>query len=189
MTAVQHARERSFCASVLILGLLFGACAGGSGGTSREPIAPAAARGEVAHDAGGAEEMSRSKPPEDIEPVAAGTGETPALPEGFPASARAELTPEQRAAFANAPTVYVDWHGTAKLEGLEIHVDSLEEKRDVDGHELMIVELTVRAGALVQKMRFSGEKSRPLVFAGHLVQCRGGSRKAIGLAVIRADAQ
>lgn len=186
MTAVQHARERSLSASVLILGLLFGACAGGSGGTSREPIAPDAARGGAAHDAGGAEEMSRSKPP--AEPVAA-AGETPPLPDDSPLPAQPELTPAQRAAFARAPTVYVDWHGTAKLEGLEIHVDSLEEKRDVDGHELMIVELTVRAGGLVRAMRFSGEKSAPLAFAGHLVQCRGGSRKAIGLAVIRAEAQ
>lgn len=131
--------------------------------------------------------MRRSNPPE--EPVAAGDvegREVPPLPGSSP-PARPALTPAQQAAFAAAPTVYVDWHGTAKLEGLQIHVDSLEEKQDTDGHELMIVELTVRAGDRVTQLRFSGEKGVPQAFAGHLVQCRGGSRQAIGLAVIRAD--
>jgi hypothetical protein len=186
MTAVQHARERSFSASVLIGALLFVGCASGGGAASREPVAPDPASAAAPATDEGAEDMSRSKSPE--EPVAAGDvegREVPPLPSSSP-PARPALTPAQQAAFAAAPTVYVERHGTAKLEGLQIHVDSLEEKRDTDGHELMIVELTVRAGDRVTQLRFSGEKGVPQAFAGHLVQCRGGSRQAIGLAVIRA---
>jgi hypothetical protein len=78
MTAVQHARERSLSASVLIIGLLVAGCAGGRGGASREPIAPE-----------GAAPMRPSKPPADAIGLAviraAAAAQDGRTPQDFPA--------------------------------------------------------------------------------------------------------
>lgn len=149
----------------------------GCGGSSAK--APAAAGvGASAREAPGTEAVAMPKPDPE-EPVPAGQPPVNARP------AQAIATPALRA----APTVYVEWHGTHRFAGLEVYVASIEEKRTTEGDELLKVELTLRAGDQARSAYFAGESERPETFAGYLVQFRGGSRQAVGLAVVRADAQ
>lgn len=123
--------------------------------------------------------------------------EQPALPRtetegeaagGYKGGAGSEGASPSASRWAAAPTVYVKWRTTTVIDGLSITVDSLEEKLDTDGRELLLVEITARAGAASQQLSFRGEGAAHRVFAGHWIQCRGGSRQAVGFAVIRAPA-
>jgi hypothetical protein len=107
----------------------------------------------------------------------------PPLPRG--ASASAGPSAEERAQLAQAPTVYLDWHTSGQIEGLELYVSSLEVKLDTDGREVLRAELRLKAGGEARDASFSGE-GRIESFAGYHVQVRGGSRQSVGVAVIRA---
>lgn len=75
--------------------------------------------------------------------------------------------------------------------GLEIHALSIEEKRDIDGHEVLVGALRLRAGGRETVLAFHGETSEgePTVWNGFETRVRGGSDKAVGVAVTRLSPQ
>ncbi len=103
------------------------------------------------------------------------------------ATSYAAPSAEVLAALRGAPTIYVKRRETHRWEGLEVEVSSLEVKQDLDGREVLRTELALRAGEHSDSASFSGD-DRVVAFAGYHVQVRGGSREAVGLAVIRTPA-
>lgn len=88
---------------------------------------------------------------------------------------------------AMAPTTYIEWHSTATIEGLEIYVTSLEQKSDMDGHEVLNVGLRLRFRGEEHLTGFSGRDSDmpSETWNGFKVEFRGGSKQAVGLAVTK----
>jgi hypothetical protein len=90
---------------------------------------------------------------------------------------------------AIAPTTYVDWHATQTIDGLETYVSALEVKRDTDGSEVLQVGLRLRLGGEEHEVGLSGRDGTfpSITWRGYRVELRGGSTRAVGLAVTRTS--
>jgi hypothetical protein len=109
--------------------------------------------------------------------------DTPAAPV-YAADHDLVITAAERAALAKVSTEYVRPGETVFLEDLVISLEGVEVKQDTDGREVLRVVLRLRAGDEEGEMYASGDGT-PAVFAGHLVEVRGGSKEAVGVAVLR----
>jgi hypothetical protein len=148
-----------------------GAACGGAPMKKRSPEAP---------EAGPAASVTPG-PPASID--------TPALPIAEADPERPVITPAERAALAKVSTEYVAWGEQVFLEDLVISLAGVEVKQDIDGREVLLADLRLRIerdGKIEEQVEsFRGEDSPPAVFAGHLVVVRGGSKQAVGVAVLR----
>lgn len=81
------------------------------------------------------------------------------------------------------------WGEHVFLEDLVISLAGVEVKQDMDGREVLLADLRLRIerdGKIDERVAsFRGEDSPPVVFAGHIVAVRGGSKQAVGVAVLR----
>lgn len=85
------------------------------------------------------------------------------------------------AASPTVPTVYVKWHATATIDGLQLTVTSLEVKQDVEGHEALKGTLRLRASGHETELAFHGETVLRWdgVAAEHGLSHNGGASLAV----------
>lgn len=151
-----------------LLSLGDGAACGGSPMKKGSPDAPA------------------TEPAAAASPGSPGSIDSPALPIDAADPDQPVISAAERAALAKVSTEYVARGTYVFLEGLVVSLVGVEVKQDSDGREVLRAELRLQTSPESEERveSFHGEGSL-VVFAGHLVEVRGGSKEAVGVAVLR----
>ena len=87
-------------------------------------------------------------------------------------------------------TAYVPWQGTAVIEGVEVYVVQIVEKRTMDGDEALVGTIRVRANGQEQEVMFEsggGSGRGPTtVWNGYEIYVGGRSRYGVDVAIRKA---